>query len=81
MEADTGNIAAKKVLELRTNSNFLITTVLWGNLGINVLLTLLSNSAKFLDASLGKEGVDYIRENNLKAIILADIEADRVELA
>jgi len=44
MEAEIGNIAAKRVLIIRQNSNFLLTTILWGNVGINVLLTLLSNS-------------------------------------
>ena len=33
-----------KVLEMRKDSNFLLTTILWGNVGINVLLTLLSDS-------------------------------------
>jgi CBS domain containing-hemolysin-like protein len=36
--------AAGKVLEMRKDSNFLLTTILWGNVGINVLLTLLSDS-------------------------------------
>ena len=35
---------AKKLLSLRQDSNFLLTTILWGNVGINVLLTLLSDS-------------------------------------
>lgn len=35
---------AKKVLAMRKDSNFLLTTILWGNVGINVLLTLLSDS-------------------------------------
>jgi CBS domain containing-hemolysin-like protein len=35
---------ANKVLKMRTDSNFLLTTILWGNVGINVLLTLLSDS-------------------------------------
>lgn len=35
---------ASKVLALRQDSNFLLTTILWGNVGINVLLTLLSDS-------------------------------------
>jgi hypothetical protein len=43
-EAGAGNRAASKILELRKESNFLLTTILWGNVGINVLLTLLSNS-------------------------------------
>ena len=43
-EAGAGNQAAVKILELRRNSNLLLTTILWGNVGINVLLTLLSNS-------------------------------------
>ena len=35
---------ASRVLALRKDSNFLLTTILWGNVGINVLLTLLSDS-------------------------------------
>mgnify|MGYP003546903901 FL=1 len=44
VEALTGNSNAKKVLELRKDSNYLLTTVLLGNVGVNVLLTLLSDS-------------------------------------
>jgi len=43
-EAGTGNNAAIKILALRQDSNRLLTTILWGNVAINVLLTLLSNS-------------------------------------
>ncbi len=43
-EADHGNVAARRILALRRDSNFLLTTILWGNVGINVLLTLLSSS-------------------------------------
>ena len=42
--ASAGNPAAVKVLALRKNFNFLLSTILWGNVAINVLLTLLSNS-------------------------------------
>ncbi len=44
VEATTGNKAAKRILQMRQDANFLLTTILWGNVGINVLLTLLSNS-------------------------------------
>ena len=44
IEAGNNNQAAIKVLRLRQDSNFLLATILWGNVGINVLLTLLSNS-------------------------------------
>jgi hypothetical protein len=44
IEATNKNKAAIKVLKLREDSNFLLSTILWGNVGINVLLTLLSNS-------------------------------------
>ena len=44
IEAANDNKAAIKVLKLREDSNFLLATILWGNVGINVLLTLLSNS-------------------------------------
>lgn len=47
VEVANGNVAAEKVLKLRRDSNFLLATVLWGNVGINVLLTLLSNSVMF----------------------------------
>ncbi len=43
-EAGAGNTAAAKILTLRRDSNRLLTTILWGNVAINVLLTLLSNS-------------------------------------
>jgi len=42
-EAETSS-RAKRVLAMREDANFLLTTILWGNVGINVLLTLLSNS-------------------------------------
>lgn len=44
VEKSNGNKAAEKVLAFREDSNFLLVTILWGNVGINVLLTLLSNS-------------------------------------
>jgi len=43
VEAET-NERAERVLKMRADSNFLLSTILWGNVGINVLLTLLSNS-------------------------------------
>ncbi len=42
--AAAGNSDAAKLLELRRDSNFLLSTVLWGNVGTNVLLTLLTDS-------------------------------------
>jgi hypothetical protein len=45
IEAESSNEStAAKVLAMRRDSNFLLTTILWGNVGINVLLTLLSDS-------------------------------------
>ena len=44
IEAANRNKAAIKILRLRNDSNFLLVTILWGNVGINVLLALLSNS-------------------------------------
>jgi len=44
IESKKNNPHALKVARLREDSNFLLTTILWGNVGINVLLTLLSNS-------------------------------------
>ena len=47
VEKRKGNKGAIKVLQLRNDANFLLTTILWGNVGINVLLTLLSNQVLF----------------------------------
>ena len=44
IEASNNNKDARKVLGLRQDSNFLLTTILWGNMGSNTLLALLSGS-------------------------------------
>ncbi len=44
VEVSSGNTAAAKVLAMRRDSHLLLTTILWGNVGVNVLLTLLSDS-------------------------------------
>ena len=44
IEADGGNKDAARVLDLRKNSNQVLATVIWGNVGTNVFLTLLSDS-------------------------------------
>lgn len=136
VEAKRGNVNAQKILVMREDSNFLLATILWGNVSINVLLTLLSDSvlagvyafvfstvaitylgeifpqayfsrnalkvasiltpvirfyqillfpvAKFtsliLDGWLGREGITYFREKELKAIITAHIEAEEAEV-
>lgn len=135
-EVATGNEDAKKVLVMRRDSNFLLTTILWGNVGINVLLTLLSDSvmagasaflfstvaitffgeitpqayfsrnalrmgallnpllrfyqvvlfpvakpsALALDWWLGREGIQYFREHNLRAVIKKHIEAEETDI-
>jgi metal transporter CNNM len=136
VEVSQGNVAAMKILKMRQDSNFLLTTILWGNVGINVLLTLLSNSlltgisafvfstvvitfageiipqayfarnamrmasmlapllrfyqllfypvAKLssimLDLWLGKEGIDYLREKDLRSYITKHIEAEEADV-
>jgi len=44
VEAERGDKRAAKMLRLRQDSNFLLATILWGNVSINVLLTMLSDS-------------------------------------
>lgn len=44
VEAQQGSKSAKVILSMREDSNFLLSTILWGNVSINVLLTLLSDS-------------------------------------
>ena len=43
-QAAAGDADARRLLALRRDPNFLLTTVLWGNVGTNVLLTLLADS-------------------------------------
>lgn len=131
VEVAAGNELANKVLDMRQDSHFLLTTILWGNVGVNVLLTLLSDSvltgllafvfstvvitcfgeimpqayfsrnalkvaglltpllriyqvllfpiakpcALLLDAWLGREGIQYFREHNLRELIRKHIDA------
>ncbi|NIP38583.1 MAG: DUF21 domain-containing protein [Candidatus Dadabacteria bacterium] len=44
IESSKSNKKAIKVLKLREDSNFLLSTILWANVAVNVLLTLLSKS-------------------------------------
>lgn len=44
VESAAGNKAAIRILNLRQDFNFLLTTILWGNVAINVVLTLISDS-------------------------------------
>ncbi|HEU65132.1 MAG TPA: DUF21 domain-containing protein [Chloroflexi bacterium] len=44
LEAANNNKHAHRVLALREDSNFLLVTILWGNVSVNVLLALLSGS-------------------------------------
>lgn len=43
-EVEKGDKAARKVLNLRKDANLLLCTILWGNVSVNVLLTMLSDS-------------------------------------
>ncbi|NNM00771.1 MAG: DUF21 domain-containing protein [Gammaproteobacteria bacterium] len=48
LEVESGrNARARRILNLRRDSNFLLATILWGNVAINVLLALLANSVLF----------------------------------
>ncbi len=44
IEAEQGNPYALRLQALREDSNFLLVTILWGNVSVNVLLALLSGS-------------------------------------
>lgn len=137
VEAERGNQDAEKILRMRKDSNFLLATILWGNVSINVLLTLLSDSvlagvygflfstiaitflgeifpqayfsrnalriasmlspvirfyqillfpvAKFtallLDGWLGREGITYYMDKELRAIIGAHVKSEDAEAA
>ncbi len=42
--AESGDAASNKILDLRRDANFTLTTILWANVALNVLLTLLAES-------------------------------------
>ncbi len=44
VEVSDGSKSAEKILRLRRDSHFLLTTILWGNVAFNTLLAILSNS-------------------------------------
>lgn len=44
IEAEADNKEAIKILQIRRDSNFLLTTLLWGNIAVNVLIALLTDS-------------------------------------
>jgi len=136
VEVASGNKVAEKVLRLRRDSHFLLTTILWGNVAFNTLLALLANSvlagvyafvfstflitfigeiipqayfsrhalrmasllapilkfyqfvlypmarstAFLLDWWLGREGIQYFREHQLREVIKKHIEADEADI-
>lgn len=44
IEAEADNKEALKILQIRRDSNFLLTTLLWGNIAVNVLIAQLTGS-------------------------------------
>jgi len=44
IEAEANNKEAIKILQIRRDSNFLLTTLLWGNIAVNVLIAQLTGS-------------------------------------
>ena len=43
-EVENGNQSAARILALRKDANFLLSTILWGNVSVNVILTMLMDS-------------------------------------
>jgi hypothetical protein len=136
VEASAGNHRAERILQLRKDSHFLLTTILWGNVAFNTLLALLSNSvlagvyaflfstffitffgeilpqayfskhalrmgsllipaikgyqiilyplakptALIMDRWLGREGIHYFREHQLREVIQKHIEAEEADV-
>lgn len=135
-ENAAGNRRAARVLALRQDAHFLLTTILWGNVAANVLLTILSDSiltglsafffstfvitfvgeifpqayfsrnalkvasalapilrfyqfvlypvarptALILDAWMGLEDTQYLRERTLRHVLQKHIDADETDL-
>jgi hypothetical protein len=135
-EKAAGNRQAARVLALRQDAHFLLTTILWGNVAANVLLAILSDSiltgvgafffstfvitfvgeifpqayfsrnalkvasalrpilrfyqfvlypvarptALILDAWIGPEDIQYLRERTLRQVLQKHIDADETDL-
>lgn len=75
-EADSGDRDAIKVLAIRRDSNFLLTTILWGNVSINVLLALLSDSIMTGVGAFIFSTVVITTVENIKAPTPVMIESD-----
>ena len=58
IEAEAGNEDAIKILQIRRDSNFLLTTLLWGNVGVNVMIALLTSGLLFPKCSIIGSKVD-----------------------
>ena len=43
-EVENGNQSAARILALRKDANFLLSTILWGNVSVNVILAMLMDS-------------------------------------
>jgi len=85
IESQRNNKDALKIAAMREDSNFLLTTILWGNVGINVLLTLLlypvaKPSALVLDKWLGGEAIQYFLEKDLRELLKMHIDAPETEI-
>lgn len=136
IEVASGNQQAQLVRTLRKDSNFLLATILWGNVAVNCLLTLLSDSvlsglagfalstvlitfggeivpqayfsrnalrmasllapvlriyqwalypvakpcALMLDAWLGREGIEYYREEHIREILRRHAAAESTDI-
>lgn len=136
VEAAEENRAAERVLKIRRDTHFLLTTILWGNVAFNTLLAIMANSvlagavafvfstfvitfigeilpqayfsrhaltmasrlspivrfyqfvlypvarptAMLLDWWLGKEGIQYFREEQLREVIMKHIEAEEADV-
>ena len=136
IEVASGNRQAQLVRALRKDSNFVLTTILWGNVAVNCLLTLLTDSvlsglagfalstvlitfggeivpqayfsrnalrmasllapvlrvyqwvlypvakpcALMLDAWLGREGIEYYREEHIREILRRHAVAESTDI-
>jgi len=71
IESKSNNPDAVKVANFRQDSNFLLTTILWGNVAINVLLLfpVAKPSAVVLDKWLGPEAVRFIKEKEFRDLL------------
>ncbi len=94
-EAEQGRAAARKILALRRDANFLLCTILWGNVSVNVLLawarcsrpssgsirsSFSPSRSRAPSSSICGSGPNFMRERDVEVILQKHIREEDSEI-